>query len=67
MSTWCAICTDYIVGHPQFEPLGRDGALVAVCQPCVELDARHYSFDDARNCRGQTTDGSRRVKARCGQ
>lgn len=59
----CAICTS-TTGPFNREPLGKGGAMVNVCLDCVTLDARHYSFDDSSRCRGQTTDSSRRIKAK---
>jgi hypothetical protein len=33
--SFCAICGDDIVGVPRREPLGRDDAMVAVCDDCA--------------------------------
>jgi hypothetical protein len=35
VSAWCAICGDDIVGEVRREPLGKDDALVAVCDDCA--------------------------------
>ena len=46
MSAFCAICTDPISGPVKREPLGRGGALVAVCTDCSE--ERPIAHDDDR-------------------
>ncbi len=35
--TFCAICTDDIAGTHRLEPLGRNGARVAVCRDCATV------------------------------
>lgn len=60
--SFCAICAADIIGHPHFENLGRGDSLVAVCPDCATLDARHYSFDDASKCKGQTPNGNYRTQ-----
>jgi hypothetical protein len=63
MNDWCAICASD-VGPFTREPLGRNNAVVNVCADCVELDARHYAFDDSSKCRNQPSGPTRRVGAK---
>lgn len=39
--SFCAICTDDIVGEPRREPLGKNDALVDVCIDCATQTVRH--------------------------
>lgn len=43
---FCAICVEPIIGEPRRAPLGRDGALVAICAACEDEHPRsgRYSF-----------------------
>jgi hypothetical protein len=43
---FCAICGDDIVGNPRREPLGKDEALVNVCDDCATEPAREVRGPD---------------------
>jgi hypothetical protein len=51
----CAICTAEITGTPRREPMGRGGAMVAVCTPCATEppSSGRYSFS-GESSRGMT-------------
>lgn len=49
MKHFCALCLDPIIGNPKKQPLGRNDALVNVCDTCDSAHPRSglYAFDDA--------------------
>jgi hypothetical protein len=53
--TFCAICTNDLGGSDRREPMGRDGAMVAVCTPCATEppSSGRYSFS-GESSRGMT-------------
>lgn len=63
MSAFCAICIAMIEGEPKREPLGRNDAMVNVCDDCSsEIEPKeNLSAQDFRESEG--TERSQRIKA----
>ena len=61
MRNFCALCLDPIVGNPKKQPLGRNDALVNVCDTCDSAHPRsgRYSFDGNESAARGIGDGNR--------
>jgi hypothetical protein len=66
--SFCAICTADIAGEPTREPLGKGGAMVAVCSSCADEQPvekhgpkREYEENEGGDVRRLVDEASRRI------
>lgn len=59
---FCATCLAYIDGEPNYEPLGRDDAVVALCNRCAFTEVVPKEHVSAHQMRGSQSDEDRALR-----